>query len=125
MSLTNFLTYAAGPGINAIVGFILSFILEWLPGFTGASPRAKRLITMLLCFAVPTLATVGLCSLAGSVTVEDMWRALSAGFAAFFLSQAAHTRELTATTWPPPGYNQFGPPNAHAEEEAKILFGTE
>ena len=49
MSLTNFLTYAAGPGINAIVGFILSFILEWLPGFTGASSRVKRLVTMLLC----------------------------------------------------------------------------
>ena len=77
-----------------------------------------------MCFAVPTLATVGLCSLTGTVTVEDMWRALSAGFAAFFVSQAAHARELTATKWTPPS---TGLPDQaevyNTDEEAAALFG--
>lgn len=98
MSLVEFLRYATGPGINAIVGFIMSFAAEWVPGFDELSPKAKRALMMLGSFAVPLLATFGLWALegvpVGSEAWTAIWNALQAGFLAFFTSQAAHARQL-------------------------------
>lgn len=98
MSLTEFLTYAAGPGINAIVGFVLSFAVEWYPDFETLDPRWKRLVTMILSFAIPVLATLGLWLISGLPPTEELlaglWNALQSGFLAFFASQAAHIRTL-------------------------------
>ncbi len=107
MTLEQFLTYASGEGVNAVVGFILAFVLELAPKFETYPPRQKRLITMGLSFVVPVAATGGLLVLqaatqgrpypTGVETVNLVWRALAAGFAAFFGSQAGHAALLPAT----------------------------
>ena len=96
MTLVAFLQYAGtGLGINAIVGFILSFVVEWFPEYDGLSSRAKRLVMILLCFIVPVAALVGLVLLGDvGLSVDAVWVALSAGFSAFFGSQVAQVRQL-------------------------------
>ena len=96
VKLVEFLQYAGtSVGINAIVGFVLSFVVEWFPNYEALSSKWKRVAMMGLCFTVPVLAFVGLVVL-GEQTLgaEAVWMALSAGFAAFFGSQAAQTRQL-------------------------------
>ena len=88
MTLVKFLEYASGPGVNAVVGFVLAFLLEFVPGFEKVAPRVKRLGTMLLSFVVPIAASLGLYGLA--MTTEQVWLALVAGFVAFFASQGGH-----------------------------------
>jgi hypothetical protein len=88
MTLTQFLQYASGPGVNAVVGFVLAFLLELVPGFDGVAPRQKRLLTMGLSFVVPIAATVGLYGL--TANTDQVWAALVAGFVAFFGSQGGH-----------------------------------
>jgi len=90
MAFREFLQYAANPGVNVIVGFVLSFVAEWIPGYDGVSAKLKRLYMMLLCFVVPVLATF----LLGQFDQEAVWMALMAGFTAFFGSQASHVRKL-------------------------------
>ena len=91
MTLPEFLNYAATlAGISAIVAFLLSFAEEWLPGFCDVDAKRKRLYMMLLSFVVPILATVA----AGRYDQAAIWSALSAGFASFFVNQAAHARKL-------------------------------
>jgi hypothetical protein len=94
MTRIEFLQYASGPGVNAVVGFVLAFFLELAPGFDGVAPRQKRLLTMGLSFVVPLLAMVGLYGLAPST--DQVWAALAAGFTAFFGSQAGHAAMLPA-----------------------------
>lgn len=96
MNLVEFLRYAmTSAGINAAVGFVLSFLAEWWPGYTELPPRAKRVIMMALCFVIPLGAALGLWLVAGDpLTVDTLWAAVLAGFAAFFGSQAAHARVL-------------------------------
>ena len=97
MTLTEFLTYllSAG-GISAAVGVVLSFVLEMWPQFDALEPRAKRLVTMALCFLLPLGATLGLYGAA--LTADQVWAALMAGFVAFFGSQAAHIAMLPGKT---------------------------
>ena len=90
MTFNEFLQYAASPGVNVIVGFILSFVAEWIPGYEQVDAKLKRLYMMLLCFVVPVLATF----LMGQFGQDAIWQALMAGFTAFFGSQAAHVREI-------------------------------
>lgn len=96
MELTEFLRYAmTSAGINAAVGFALSFLAEWWPGYAELSPRAKRVVMMALCFVIPLGAAGGLWLIAGEpLTVETLWAAVLAGFSAFFGSQVAHARAL-------------------------------
>lgn len=100
MSLIEFLRYiGTGAGINAVIGFILSFAAEWWPQYETLTPRAKRLIMMVLCFVVPLLSLLGLIVVGEEVlTLELIWSALMAGFAAFFGSQVAHARMLSVHT---------------------------
>ena len=96
MTLVEFLRYAGtAVGINAIVGFALSFVVEWFPEYEALSSKWKRVTMMGLCFVVPVVSLVGLVVLGEqALTAEAAWLALSAGFAAFFGSQAAQTRQL-------------------------------
>lgn len=101
MSLVEFLRYAGtAAGINVVVGYALSFLAEWWPGYEEVGPRGKRLIMMGLCFVIPGLSFVGLLALGeiggpgGPGVAEALWSCLLAGFAAFFGSQAAHLRSL-------------------------------
>ncbi len=91
MTLQEFLQYIqTSGGINVAVGFALSFVAEWIPGYDSIEPRLKRLVMMVLCFVLPIVATV----LLGCYTPECLWQALLAGGSAFFGSQVAHVRKL-------------------------------
>ena len=90
MTLPDFLTFAAGPGVNAVVGFILSFVAEWVPGWNDLAPKTKRLAMMAGSFVVPVVATL----LLGKYDQAAVWNALIAGFTAFYDSQAAALRKL-------------------------------
>jgi len=91
VTFQEFLQYVqTSAGINAVIGFILSFVAEWIPGYDVLEAKLKRLIMMLLCFVLPIVATV----LLGCYESECIWQALLAGGAAFFGSQASHLRKL-------------------------------
>lgn len=92
MSLIEFLRYAGtGPGINAVIGVLLSLLADMWPGYGALEPKAKRLVMMVMCFIVPVLSLSGLVALgAETFTTDTIWYALAAGFASFWGSQAAH-----------------------------------
>jgi hypothetical protein len=94
VTLVEFLRWCAGPGVAAVVGFLMAFALEISPGFEKWAPRQKRLLTMALSFVVPLAATVGLYGL--MATTDQIWAALQSGFLAFFGSQAGHALLLPA-----------------------------
>ncbi|MFA4973466.1 MAG: hypothetical protein WC683_12680 [bacterium] len=83
-------------GIGAVLGFILSYVAEWVPGFDLWPARVKRIVILAACM----LIGVGLWLLGyalgceDSLTIEGAWAALAAGFAAFSASQVAHARKL-------------------------------
>ena len=95
MTLSEFLAYAAGPGISAVVGFFLAFFLEWIPGFENLSAKGKRGLVMGLSLAVPIVATFliwfyGGWPADGKAMIEGLFAAAFAGFTAFYASQGAH-----------------------------------
>jgi hypothetical protein len=103
MSVTEFLTHASGPGINAIVGVVISFAVDVVPGFkawfASLDPRLKRLITFLLSLVVPILASLALGIISGVPLFSKemsylLWRAVQSGFLSFTTSQAAHVRKM-------------------------------
>lgn len=96
MSLVEFLKYAGtAAGINVVIGYALSFVAEWWPGYESLGAKSKRLIMMALCLVIPLLSLAGLVLFAGEpLTVDAVWSCLLAAFAAFFGSQAAHLRKL-------------------------------
>jgi len=96
MEWTEFLGYAAGPGVAPVVGLLLSEAADYVPGFAELSPRWKRVVFFLLCLAIPTLASVlGVATAGWSGTwVATYWPALVAGGAAFGSGTLAHTRKL-------------------------------
>lgn len=116
MDLVQFLWYAgSAPGINAIVGFVLSFVVEWFPEYDAVAPRWKRVIVMGLGFVVPLTSMVLLWGLGElALGYDTVYVALSAGFSAYFGSQVAHARKLL-TVSPPEGMS--------FEEEGEMLFG--
>lgn len=93
MSLTEFLLWCRTPsGINATIGVVLSFVLEWWPAYTEQEPRVKRLVALALCCAVPLAATIA----SDDWSQTGVWEALGAAFTAFTASQAVHTAFLPA-----------------------------
>jgi Na+/melibiose symporter-like transporter len=99
MTLAEFLTYLAGPGVNAAVGVLLSFLVEWFPSWPNVASRVKRIVMLLLCMIVPLVATAGLWLL-GAVDPaqpDTWWLAVMAGAAAFSTSQLAALRNVSPT----------------------------
>ncbi len=95
MTFVEFLNYVGtSAGINAAVGFVISFLAEWWPSFEALEPKAKRLVMMVLCFVIPLAALLARVALGEMLTVDSVWACVLAGFSAFFGSQAAHVREL-------------------------------
>jgi hypothetical protein len=90
------LTWASGPLVAAIVGFVLSFVVEWWPAYEKLAPRVKRVVFLGLCLIVPVLAAAlrGLLGYTPWSFDPLFWHALWHGFAAYGVGNIAHTREL-------------------------------
>ena len=98
MSWEQFLEYALSPvGIGVIIGFIMFFVIEYVPGYGALDPKWKRLIFLGLAFAIPLSVTVLRIAVSGgdwSSWAGTWWPALVAGFAAFTTGTVAHTPKL-------------------------------
>ena len=98
MSWSEFLQYAASPGIAVIVGVILSVVVEYIPRYETLAPKWKRAVFVVLCFAVPVAATA-LAIVTGEWGAWNDWQttwwpALVAAFAATASGTIMHTRKL-------------------------------
>ena len=98
MSLDEFLIYLSGPaGVSAAVAFLLSFALEWIPGWGSWPSKAKQLVAMLLSFVIPLVAVFLGHALAGGgwwPGEDAVWNALYTGFTSYFANQLAHVTTL-------------------------------
>ena len=98
MPWEDFLKLIADPdGIALIVGFALSFLVEYIPAYNELLPKWKRLVMFGICEAV-ALAGAGLAIATGlheTVSWAGVWwPAIVAGILAFASSTVAHTRKL-------------------------------
>lgn len=98
MFWSEFLHYAAGPGVSVIVGVCLSVIVEYWPAYEALLPKWKRLAMAALCLIVPALATVAAVATgewgAWGDWATTWWPVLLAAFAAFTGATIAHARKL-------------------------------
>ena len=96
MIFCDFLKGLQGAGLEAAVGVVLSYVIEWWKGYADLSAQAKRLVFLGLCLAIPLAAAgVGILSCGQpSGFADTWWPALVAGFVAFGTGTAAHTRKL-------------------------------
>jgi len=98
MSWSEFLKYAASPGIAVIVGVVLSVVVEYIPSYELLEPKWKRAVFVILCFVVPLTATAlaiatGVWGAWGDFQ-ETWWPAITAAFAATASGTIMHTRKL-------------------------------
>lgn len=97
MDWTEFLSYLRGPGVAAVVGVLLSYVVEYWERYQYLKPKYKRLVIAGLCFVVPVVGTALSCA-SGVVGWGDWantwWPALVAGFVAFTSNQFAHVRKI-------------------------------
>lgn len=103
MTLEEILRWAQGPGINIVVGALLSGAGEYIPQYLALDPKYKRLIFGVFCLVVPLLAAFLGCSLGyQACSIEETyWPAVYAGaLVAFASGTLAHTRKLTRTEQP-------------------------
>lgn len=85
-------------GILAILGWILSDVIERM-SFWGPLPAdKKRLVIMVLCLTVLPLLLLSIAVLSGlsTFTKESVFLVLQAGFVAYMTSQGAHLKQLKA-----------------------------
>lgn len=100
LTLSEFLNQAATvAGINAIFGFILSWVVDWIPSWGDAEPRFKRGLTMLICLAVAMcLLALQVATTHAALTTDMIFAYLAVGFLAgsggYETSQVAHLRKL-------------------------------
>jgi len=96
MAFSEFLTWLQGDGINAAIGFLLSFIVEWFPAWKLLRPKTKRVIILVLSLIIPVGAALVSAGMGYQPWdfAETFWPALRAGFLAFWAAQMAHIREL-------------------------------
>ena len=96
MGFSEFLSWASGPGVAAIVPLLLSWLIEYVPRYCDMEPKHKRLVFAALCFVVPTVGALLRAAVGHATLCFDplVWDALVAGAAAFGVGTALHTREL-------------------------------
>ena len=90
------LTAASGPAVAIIVGFLLSWVVEFFPAYENLAPKVKRLTFLGLCLVVPVLAATARAGMGYTPWSFDplYWHALWYGFAAYGVGNVAHTRKL-------------------------------
>lgn len=86
----------ASEGVAAGLGIVLSFAAEWWPAFVDLSSQKKRVLVLLVCVAIPMLATVGgyFSRCIEALDRETVWQAVYIGGIVFGASQFAHARNL-------------------------------
>jgi len=96
MTWAEALIYASGPGVAAVIGVILSFVVEYWDGYGALVPRMKRLVFMAFCLAVPVAAAFLRVAWGYVALTWDplMWQAILAGGTAFLTGQIVHLRAL-------------------------------
>ena len=96
MTFAEFLMYMQGRGINAVLGVLESFAVEWWPQFKTFSDRKKRVVFLVATVGVPAVGA--LTSAAMGYQPWDLevtfWPAISAGVLSFLGSQVAHLRKM-------------------------------
>lgn len=87
---------ASGPLVSIIVGFLLSFAIEWWSGYDQLSPKQKRLAYFALCLLVPVAAACARAALGYVPWSFDplIWHAMWNGFGAGGVGTMTHTRKL-------------------------------
>lgn len=99
MSWSDFLVFMRGPGINAAVGVLIYFLMDWWPSFGTLESKVKRMVVLLLCLLIPGLATVASILTLGLPMgdwANTWWPAIVAGATAFSTSTVLHTRDLAS-----------------------------
>ncbi len=96
MTLQDFLLYMQGSGVNAIIGVLMSFVVEWWPTYENLESKVKRAIFLAMCMVVPlTGALLGTALGYQEWTIETtFWYATVAGWLAFGAGQVAHIRKM-------------------------------
>ena len=85
------------PGVlGAAVGYLFSYIVEWVPKFEEQSPRMKRLYFFVTCVVVSTLAGALIAALNGMWNWDHIaGNAITASLAAMSMGTLAHSRDLS------------------------------
>ncbi len=98
MSWSEFLQWASSPGINVIVGALLSVLIEYAPKYNDLEPKWKRLVFFGLSMVVPVGATALAVATGEWGTWGDFqgtwWPAIVAGATAGAAGTVAHTRKV-------------------------------
>jgi hypothetical protein len=98
MSFIEALAWAStSEGINAILGVLLSWVVELFPEWADISPFHKRLYLLVASLAIP-LGAAGLAVATGyrEHSIElTYWPAVEAGAAAFIAGQIRHGLTLS------------------------------
>lgn len=96
MTWSDALVYASGPGVAAVIGVALSFVVEYWTAYTQLQPKQKRLVFIALSLAVPVLAATlrGLWGYVAWSWEGLYWPAILAGGTAYLTGQVAHLRKL-------------------------------
>jgi NhaP-type Na+/H+ or K+/H+ antiporter len=78
--------------VGAIVGFLLSWVVDFFPAFSTAPSKIKNLIVFLLCLVVP-FAAYGISIASGLILydLDTLGAAFTVGLAAYVASQANYT----------------------------------
>lgn len=97
MTFPEFLLYLMQHnGVQAVFGFLMSFVFEGWNWLDNLPSKAKRIVVLAIHLAIPLLAAVT--SMAAKYQPwsfeATVWPALTAGFLAFVGSQVAHIRKL-------------------------------
>lgn len=93
MTFADFLHYAAGPGVSAVVGVVLALVAEYIPAYQALAPKQKVLVFIAACFVLPLLAAtlLGACGFEPWSFDPLYWQAIVAGFVASGIGTLAHT----------------------------------
>ncbi len=97
MSWLQFLEFARGSGVNALVGVGLYYLVDYWPEFELLAPRIKRLLVASLCLVIPLVATL-LSVFTLGLPIGDWanvwWPAIVAAAAAFTSSTIVQAKDL-------------------------------
>ena len=87
------------PGVlGAVVGILLSYVVDWIPGYGKVNAKAKRLMFFGVCLVISAGAGVLIPLIQGHPLAWDpiVGNAIVASLAAMSGGTLAHTRELPA-----------------------------